>query len=137
MNPIVKNILAVIAGIVVGSIVNMFLVSLNGPVIPLPQGADLSTMEKLKESIPLFKPIHYLFPFLGHAVGTLVGAFLAAKIAANNNFKFGLAIGIFFLIGGIANIFMLGGPMWFNAVDLLLAYIPMGWLGAKLAGFSS
>ena len=28
---------------------------------------------------------------------------------------------------------MLGGPMWFNITDLLLAYIPMGYLGGILA----
>ena len=28
---------------------------------------------------------------------------------------------------------MLGGPMWFNVTDLLLAYIPMSCLGAILA----
>ena len=27
----------------------------------------------------------------------------------------------------------LGGPMWFIVLDLVVAYIPMGYLGAKLA----
>jgi hypothetical protein len=29
---------------------------------------------------------------------------------------------------------MCGGPGWFIAADLLLAYIPMGYLGGILAG---
>jgi hypothetical protein len=28
---------------------------------------------------------------------------------------------------------LFGGPMWFNVSDLLLAYIPMGYLGGILA----
>jgi len=133
MNPILRNILAVIAGLVIGSAVNMFFISLNGPIIPLPEGADVSTMEGLKESMNLFEPKHFIFPFLAHAVGTLVGAFIAAKIAATHKFKFAMAIGVLFLIGGIINVINLPAPNWFSALDLIAAYIPMGWLGAKLA----
>jgi hypothetical protein len=38
------------------------------------------------------------------------------------------------LAGGISAVVMFGGPFWFKAVDLLLAYIPMGYLGATIAG---
>ncbi len=134
MKSVGKNILAVIAGVVVGGLVNMALVNLGPSVIPLPEGADVSTMEKLAESMKLFTPVNFLFPFLAHALGTLVGAFIAAKLAASHHLLFAMGIGVFFLIGGIAAVNMLGGPMWFNAVDLLLAYLPMGYLGAVLAG---
>ena len=42
-------------------------------------------------------------------------------------------IGIFFLIGGITNLFMLPAPTWFAVVDLVGAYLPMGWLGGRWA----
>jgi hypothetical protein len=45
-----------------------------------------------------------------------------------------LLIGIFFFVGGSINIIMLGGPLWFSALDLIVAYIPMGYLGWKLTG---
>jgi hypothetical protein len=47
--------------------------------------------------------------------------------------KFALAIGFFFLIGGIMNVFMLPSPLWFTILDLAGAYIPMAWLGGLLA----
>ena len=134
IKPYVKNILAVIAGIVIGSIANMLLINIGPSVVPLPAGADVSTMEKLSESMKLFTPVNFIFPFLAHALGTLVGAFIAAKFAASHHLKFAMLIGVFFLIGGIAAVNMLGGPLWFNAVDLLLAYIPMSFLGAAIAG---
>jgi len=133
MNPILRNILAVIAGVAIGSFVNMTIVGLNGPIIALPEGADLSTMEKLKESMNLFKPIHFIFPFLGHAVGTLVGSFITAAIAANNKFRLAMAIGIWFLLAGIIMVYLVGGPIWFQATDLLIAYIPMALAGEKIA----
>lgn len=133
MHPIIKNILAVIAGIVVGSIVNMGLIMISGSVIPPPEGADVTTEEGLKASMHLFQPKHFIFPFLAHALGTLAGAFLAATLAANNKQRFALGIGVFFLLGGIAAVFMLPAPMWFNMLDLIGAYIPMAFLAGKWA----
>jgi len=132
MNPILRNILAVIAGLVLGSAVNMFFISLNGSVIALPEGADVSTMEGLKESMQLFEPRHFIFPFIAHAVGTLIGAYYAARIAATRKKMFAMVIGFAFLAGGIINVINLPAPAWFSALDLIAAYIPMGWLGGKL-----
>jgi len=133
MNPIVKNILAVISGIVAGSLVNMGLIMISGSIIPPPEGADITTMEGLQEAMHLFEPKHFLFPFLAHALGTFAGAFVAVKIAVNHKLKFALAIGCLFLIGGIINIVMLPSPLWFTIVDLAGAYIPMAYLGWMLA----
>ncbi|MCR9296118.1 MAG: hypothetical protein NXI32_25660 [bacterium] len=134
MQTLLRGVAAVLAGLIGGSFVNIFLVNIGPLIIPLPEGADVSSMESLTESMPLFKPANFLFPFLGHALGTLVGAFLAALIAPGKKLAFGLGIGLFFLIGGIAAVQMFGGPLWFKVVDLVFAYLPMGWLGAKLAG---
>ena len=132
MNPIIKNILAVILGIFIGSSVNMGIIMISGSIIPPPDGADVTTMEGFKESIHLFQPQHFVFPFLAHALGTLVGAFVAALITTTHKMKFALAIGIFFLIGGIINIVMLPSPTWFIILDLVGAYIPMAWLGWRI-----
>ncbi len=128
MNPIVKNILAVLAGVIIGGAVNMGIIMVSSSIIPPPEGAVLTTMEGLKASMHLMQPKHFLMPFLAHAIGTFVGAFIAATIAANNKMKFALGVGGWFLLGGIANIFMLPSPIWFTIVDLVGAYIPMGYL---------
>lgn len=133
MNPVLKNILAIIVGAAVGSIVNMMLITISGSVIPPPAGADVTTYEGLKATIHLFKPKHFIFPFLAHALGTFAGAFVTAKLAANNKTRFSMVIGILFLFGGIANVMMLPAPMWFNVLDVAAAYIPMALLGGKLA----
>jgi hypothetical protein len=133
MNPVLKNILAIIVGAAVGSIVNMMLITISGSIIPPPAGADVTTYEGLKATIHLFKPKHFIFPFLAHALGTFAGAFVTAKLAANNKTRFAMVIGILFLFGGIANVMMLPAPMWFNVLDVAAAYIPMALLGGKLA----
>lgn len=134
MPPIVRNILAIFVGLAIGSIVNIVLVSAGPFVVPLPEGADVSNTEKLAESMKLMKPANFIFPFLGHALGTLAGAFIAAKLAATRKMVFAMIIGLFFLVGGIAAVKMLGGPMWFNILDIALAYLPMGFIGGLLGG---
>lgn len=133
MNPIVRNILALITGLVVGGIVNMGIIMVSGSIIPPPAGADITTVEGLQESMHLFKPINFLLPFLAHALGTLTGALLTAYIAATDQRKWALSVGFFYLLGGIANVVALPSPLWFNIVDLVGAYIPMAYLGAMLS----
>ena len=133
MNKIVRNVLAVITGIILGSAVNMGIIMLQGYFIALPEGVDVTNTESLQSSMHLFGPKHFIFPFLAHAIGTLVGAYLSARIAANHKMKFALGIGIFFLIGGISMVFMMPAPVWFLILDLSVAYIPMGLLSGRLA----
>lgn len=132
MHPILRNIIAVIAGAIIGSVVNMCIIMVSGSIIPPPGSADVTTMEGLKASMHLFEPKHFLFPFLAHALGTFVGAFLAAKIAGTHKIKFALVIGVLFLIGGIINVIMLPSPLWYTLVDLVGAYIPMAYIAGKL-----
>jgi len=133
MNPILQNILAVIAGAIIGGAVNMGIVMLGPSIIPPPEGVDTTTMEGLKAGMQLFEAKHFITPFLAHALGTLVGAFVTAKIAKTHKMKLALAIGVWFLLGGAMAAYMLPAPMWYNVVDLLLAYIPMAYFGGKLA----
>ncbi len=134
MNPVGKNFAVVIVGVVAGSLVNMAIVNIGPSVVPLPEGADTSTTENLRRSMALFTPVNFLFPFLAHALGTLVAAFIVAKFAASRHVTLAMCIGGLFLIGGITAVIIFGGPLWFKATDLLLAYLPMGFLGATLAG---
>ncbi len=133
MNQVFKNILAVVAGAVLGSFVNMGIILISSSIIPPPAGADVTTIEGLKASMHLFEPKHFLFPFLAHAIGTFAGALLAAVVASGNKKRRALIIGVIFLIGGISNVIMLPSPTWFTIVDLVGAYIPFAWLAGTIA----
>lgn len=131
MNPIIKNIIAVITGWLIGSLINMALINLGHSIFPI-EGVDSNDMEALANVMPTLDFQYFIFPFLAHALGTFSGALLAALIAANHQMKFALGIGVLFLIGGIVVSFMIPAPTWFVVADILIAYIPMAWLGGKL-----
>ena len=134
MNPIVRNILAVVIGGIAGMTTNMSLIMISGSIIPYPEGYDFSSEESIAATAHLLESRHFIMPFVAHAGGTLVGAFLAALIAVSHKMKFAVAIGVFFIIVGVMACFMIPAPTWFIILDLAVAYIPMGILGGKLAG---
>ncbi|MGL6072849.1 MAG: hypothetical protein ACRC8S_01680 [Fimbriiglobus sp.] len=129
---VVRNVLAVIVGLVVGGSVNMGLVMLSPIVIPPPVGVDVTDAKSLADSIHLFEPKHFVFPFLAHALGTLSGSLVAFVIAGSYRAVFAYVIGGLTLLGGIAAAFMIPAPVWFIVLDLGAAYLPMSWLATQL-----
>lgn len=111
----------------------MGLIMVGGIVVPPPAGVEVSDMESLKSGMHLFEPQHFVFPFLAHALGTLVGALITSITGVTHQLKLALLIGVVFLSGGVSNAYMLPSPVWFSALDLTLAYIPMAYLGFAIA----
>lgn len=132
MPTVVRNVIAVLAGLLIGGAVNGTLIALSPSLIPPPEGVDVSNAESLAAAMHLFEPRHFLMPFLAHALGTLAGALAAYLIAATHRARLAYLIGLLFLCGGIAASFMIPAPVWFIALDLLVAYLPMAWLGIQL-----
>lgn len=133
MPKLLRNVLAVVAGLVIGSVVNMALITISPALIPPPAGVDVGDPDSLARAIHLFEPRHFVMPFLAHALGTLAGAFVAYLVAASHKARFAWAIGIVFLCGGVAASFMIPAPAWFIALDLVVAYLPMAWLAIQAA----
>ncbi len=130
-NPL-KNVLACVLGFVVGGAVNMGLIILGPSIIPPPAGVDVNDAESLAAGMHLFEARHFVFPFLAHALGTLAGAFVAYLVAGSYQLRIALVIGVLFLAGGITAATLIPAPKVFVALDLVVAYLPMAWLGALL-----
>jgi hypothetical protein len=79
------------------------------------------------------EPKHFLFPFLAHASGTLLGVIFFTYFSKSNKLIFSLFVAGFFFVGGLYMVLILPAPIWFNVIDLVLAYFPMAALGFKLA----
>jgi hypothetical protein len=132
MPNLLRNVLALIAGIAIGAGVNTALITLSPSLIPPPAGVDVTNAESLSQAIHMFEPRHFVMPFLAHAIGTLAGALAAHLIAATYKAPMAYVIGAVFLCGGVAASFMIPAPTWFIALDLLVAYLPMAWLGIQI-----
>ena len=127
-----RNIIALIFGLFLGGMINMLIINNGGGFIAPPEGVNPKDIESIKENMHLYTPIHFIIPFLAHAMGTFIGALITSLIAVSIRMYLAIGVGFCFLIGGIMMVLMLPSPLWFNIIDLSLAYLPMGWLGWKI-----
>lgn len=130
---IVRGIVAVIVGIVVGSVVNGLIIFLSNAVFGAPDGMDLFDAASVKAHADKLTTANFIGVLLAHQLGTLVGAFIAAWIAPARKIIFAIAIGAWFLLGGVYAISLIPAPMWFVVADLIL-YLPVAFAGGKLGG---
>jgi len=131
-----RGILAVLLGLLTGAALNMGVLVGGMALLPAPEGVDIQSVESLNENIHRYSVLQMLVPFLAHALGTLLGAFVAATVAATRGSKrrAALLIGCVFLIAGIDMVLKIpNAPLWFDVLDLCVAYIPMAVIGWRLA----
>jgi hypothetical protein len=128
-----RNVLAAIAGVFVGGIANMLVIISGAKLLPPPPGVDPNDAASINAHIGEYSFAQLLVPFAAHAVGTLVGAALAARLAASRTIVPSAVVGALFLAGGVMAVRMIpDAPGWFVALDLAMAYAPMAWLGWRL-----
>jgi hypothetical protein len=130
---IVRNILAVVIGLLIGNVVNFAVLSAGHALMPPPAGFDGSSMEGVASTIHLLRPLDFIVPFLAHALGPFTGVLSAMFIAASRHRTIAIILGALFLAGGIAANVMIPAPTWYRIVDLVFAYVPTAWLGWKLS----
>lgn len=131
---IVRYVLAVVVGLVVGGFFNIGTLMVGAALIPPPAGADLSSADGWKAAQHLLEPKHFIAPWFAHALGTFVSALIAALIAPSHKFRFAMAMGFLGLAGGIAAAFMIPAPVWFIVLDLVGAYLPVAFLASMIGG---
>ena len=78
--------------------------------IPLPEGVDLSDMDRFAENLKSRAPQNLIAPGLAHAMGTLTGSFVAAHLSVKHSLTIALAIATFFEIVGIVMVATYSGP---------------------------
>lgn len=132
MRSTLRLVFGLFLGALGGAVVNMGLIVVGSELIPAPAGIDVTSTESLAESVHLLGPQNFVFPFLAHAGGTLAGCLIACVIVRHRPRAAAIGVGCIFLAGGIANVFMIPAPVWFIALDLVLAYLPMAFLAMMI-----
>lgn len=130
---IFKRTLIIFVSIFSGAMLNSTIIQLSNKIIAPPKGFDLKTLEGLQAAMTHMEPKHFLFPFLAHALGTLLSTVMIARFLRSQQLIFSMMAGILFLMGGVSMVIMLPNtPIWFVLVDLIGAYIPMAYVGYKI-----
>src|SRR5262245_39915449 len=112
MPSIVRSILVVLLGWLVGSAVMMALHFASMLIYPLPEGVSLWDREALLAAAAAMPAGAWLLVSLAHGIGTWVGAWLAARLASRAPLIHALIIGGIFSVGGIVNLLQMRPPLW-------------------------
>lgn len=129
------NVLGVVAGVVVGSVANLALLTLNMTVLfPAPPGMDGTDPAALEAYVAGLPAAALLVVVLAHNAQALIGGWVAARVGASAPVVLGLVIGGLTALGSAYNLATLPGPAWMWAdVPLNLA---AGYLGGALVAAS-
>lgn len=127
----VRNLLAVLGGFLVGSVLNMLVIQLNMELLyPLPPDLDMNDPEQFNAYLGTLPAIAFLVVIAAHLSQSFVGGWVAARAGASHPMVLAMIIGVLSLAGGIAAMMMFDGPSWM-AIELPL-YLVVAWLAGRI-----
>lgn len=133
---ILWSTIGVVIGALVGAVANGATLNAGTALIPPPTGVNHQDVDSINAAIGQYSMVQLMVPFTAHAVGALLGGAIAWAIARGRaaGMVSALVVGALFLAGGVTMVVMLPNtPAWFAAMDLIGAYLPMAWLGTRIA----
>ena len=119
--------LSVLAGLVVGSIANMAIVTLNTTVLfPMPPGTSFEDQASFAAWVATLPPAAFLVVLAAHLAQAFVGGWVAARIAGRPRPP--MFVGALTAAGSAVNMLQLPGPAWmWIDVPLCLAVAYGAW----------
>lgn len=112
-----KNIVAVLAGVLVAVALIMAIQFIGHTVYPPPVDLDVSDAEAMSAYVQSLPMGAFLFVLASYALGALAGGLVASRIAAAPLLAAGIVIGMVFL-ATVANLVLIAHPVWFAVVAL-------------------
>jgi putative membrane protein (TIGR04086 family) len=126
-----RRVVAILAGLVVGFLVVALLSMVSGMMYPPPPDLNINDTEGLMAHMQSLPPSAFMMIIFAHSLGTFTGAFLASKLARANKFYYGLFVGALFVVASISNDMMLPHPNWMIVSDIICVAIA-AYLGGRL-----
>jgi hypothetical protein len=131
----VKNLLAVVAGVIVGGLMVAVMEIIGHSLFPPPPGLDASnpaSLAKLMEQVPMGAKLSVVVAW---AVGSLAAGFVAGKLASFNGSTMALIAGGVLLCAGGYTMIAIPHPVWMVIAGLLVP-LPSAYAGWRLTAKS-
>ena len=123
-----RNIGAIVAGLVVGGLANMALIGVNLALYPPPEGADLGNPEQLQAYVSTLPAAAFFVSAAAHVAQAFLGGWVAARLSSSRPVLLAMVIGLLTVAATIYNFVELAAPTW------TLVELPVQVLAAFLAG---
>lgn len=126
-----RNILAVIAGIVIATLVSTGIETINDQLHPFPPELDPTNHYELSEYLKHRPAPALVVVLIGWAIGSFLGGFTARLITRKPNPAPAYITGLFLMSAGVVTLFLYPYPTWY-IISGLLVFIPLTLLGYHL-----
>ncbi len=120
-----RNIGAVLAGLLVGACANMALVMANMMAFPPPGALDMADPVAFAAYVAGLPARAFVVPVLAHLTQAALGGWLAARLAGSRPRELAMVVGVLTVMGSVQNMATIGGPAWMWAelpLELALAW---------------
>jgi hypothetical protein len=126
-----RNVGAVLVGLIVGMVVNMAFVMINAYVLfPMPEGLDMNDTVAFGAYIKTLPGQAFILVLFAHLGQSFVGAWLAARLSKSWTMALALLIGVLSLVGGIVNAMQIPLPTWLY-IEFPL-YLVVAWAAGNI-----
>jgi hypothetical protein len=132
MSPLLRSVMAVVAGCLAAFFHIGVIESLNYLLYPPPADLDFSRPEALVAYMKVIPTGALLVVLVAWLVGSFAGSWITARLAPSPRRNHGLVVGAFLMIAAIGNMSSIHHPIWFWVVSLA-TLMPASYLGAALA----
>lgn len=132
MPAILKSIVAVIGGVVLGFIVIFVVQNISSAMYSLPEGVRMDDRDALARAMSALPLGAFLLVLLSYAMGSLLGGWTAARYAPSSPVAHAVAVGVLLTITGLMNLMAFRHPTWFIVLNVP-EFVFFAWLGG-LAG---
>lgn len=132
MRQFLRGIAAVTAGAVTAVVVISGVEVLGHRFYPPPTGMDFNDPASVRALAPTMPVGAFLFVLSAYLLGSVVGAWAAARLAGHRPVTHGLIVGVLMLAGAVYNMARIPHPGWFQ-VAAVVVFLPAAYLGARLA----
>ena len=126
----IKNILYVLSGVIIGGAVIYLVESIGHKIYPLPENLDWTDAEALGDHIATLPIGAFVMVLLAYLLGSLAGGFMTV-LYKNSGMSNSITVGIILTLLGLLNLIMIQHPTWFIVVSLSL-YAPSAYFGGRL-----
>ena len=130
MKAILRNILALLAGLALGMLVIVIAQNINLRLHPLPAGMDVRDAEAMKAYMQTQPPLALAIVLVGYLVGFTLAVFTATRLSLTSPFRQGLLVAAFFGAASFTNLRALPHPAWFWVGNFAVLFAAL-WLGLR------
>jgi hypothetical protein len=124
----IRNVLAVVAGVVVAGIVMMACEFANSRLYPFPEGMDVNDIEQVRSFAAAMPLSALVLVAIGWTVGSFAGGFVTTRIAQSVSPGPAQITGLILTALGGVNAWMIQNPAWFHwgALPVFLGFALIG-----------